>query len=575
MSKLTRRELIGLGVTAAAGLLSEGCARPSETKSDRETFQVWEVKWLYKTLNGRKTRLRSYNGRVPGPTITARPGETLRIRLKNSLTPYDSTGWTGDPNIPHHLNSTNLHVHGLDVAPHLFQPLGTTDPKAPMIHIMPGETFDYVFELPKDHPPGLYWYHSHGHGSSAVQGVSGMAGPIIVKGDIDEVPEIKAARDITLAIQDIGLFPSETETDVWTYEPKQNAVWVTASVPPIGVDAGKIYMWDQKDGRFVEQPALKSGFTTGDYPLRFFLVSMEADGLTSLGGEPFFQETHVNPQPGKPASPDPTQLSTQQIKMAPGEVVRFRMLNACSDNLMPIVVEGHEMHLVALDGVNFAALRTIPVYSGESGDGQVLLAPANRAEFLIQAGKPGRYAIRELGQSQGFLATAGKVIAEIVVDGPPKTMTLPRTLPTTSRYYPLIEKVSGANELRFDVGLPAKQNHYVGVDFTINGKQYQEDQVEPRNVVRLDEAQEWTLRNDHDHPGQEGHPFHIHMNHFEVISIGGVEQPPGTIQDTIWVPVGKPVVIRMKFRQFTGKAVFHCHVLPHEDTGMMQNFLVL
>jgi suppressor of ftsI len=573
VSQLTRRELMGLGATAAAGFLIQGCDRPVDTKSDGGTFQVLEVKWLYKTLNGRKAKLRSYNGQVPGPMITAHPGETLRIRLKNSLTPYDSTGWTGDHNIPHHLNSTNLHVHGLDVAPHLFQPLGTTDPKAPMIHVMPGDTFDYVFEVPKDHPPGLYWYHSHGHGSTAVQGVSGMAGAIIVKGDIDDVPEIKAARDITLAIQDIGLFPSETEADVWTYEPKQNAVWVTADVPAIGVSAGKIYMWDPKAEHFVEQPALKSGFTTGDYPLRVFLLSMGSDGQTVLDGEPFFQETHVNP-PGTP-NPEPTQLSTQQIRMAPGEVVRFRMLNACSDNLMPIVVEGHDMHLIALDGVNFPAPRTIPVYSSSSGDGQVLLAPANRAEFLVQAGQPGRYAIRELGQSQGFLPAAGKVIAEIVVEGPAKTMTLPRTLPTPSRYYPLIEKVSGANTLQFAVGLPATQNRYIGVDFTINGKQYQEDQVEPNNVVRLDEAQEWTLRNDHDHGGTEGHPFHIHMNHFEVISIGGVTQPPGTIQDTVWVPVGKPVVIRMKFRQFKGKSVFHCHILPHEDTGMMQNFLVL
>jgi suppressor of ftsI len=83
-----------------------------------------------------------------------------------------------------------------------------------MIHIMPGESFDYVFQLPTDHPPGLYWYHPHSHGSTAVQAVSGMAGPIIVKGDIDEVPEIKAAREIVLAIQDIGLFPSETEANI-------------------------------------------------------------------------------------------------------------------------------------------------------------------------------------------------------------------------------------------------------------------------------------------------------------------------------------------------------------------------
>ena len=570
VSSLTRRELMGLGASAAAGLLCEGCGRPGDTRHDG--LQVLEVKWLHKALNGRNTKLRSYNGRVPGPMVSAHPGETLRIRLKNSLTPYDSTGWPGNPNVPHDLNSTNLHVHGLDVAPHLFQPQGTADPKAPMIHVMPGETFDYKFELPTDHPPGLYWYHAHAHGSTAVQGVSGMAGAIVVRGDIDEVPEIKAARDIVLVIQDIGLFPSETEPGVWTYEPQQNAVWVSVSAPQIGVSAGKIYKWDPKGAHFVEQPALKSGFTTGDYPLRFFLLSIASDGRTLEDAQPFFQETHVTAS-GNTNNPDPTQLRTQEIRMAPGEVVRFRMLNACSDNLMPIVVEGHEMHLVALDGVNFPAPRTIPVYAGESGDGQVLLAPANRAEFLIQAGKPGRYAIRELAHRQGFLPSAGKVIAEILVDGPAKSMTLPRTLPTVSRYYPLIEKVNGANALQFAVG-PAKLNPYIGVDFTINGTQYQEDQVDPGNVVALGDAQEWTLTNDHAHGGTEGHPFHIHMNHFEVISVGGVAQPPGTIQDTVWVPVDKPVVIRMRFRQFRGKSVFHCHILPHEDTGMMRNFLV-
>ena len=77
------------------------------------------------------------------------------------------------------------------------------------------------------------------------------------------------------------------------------------------------------------------------------------------------------------------------------------------------------------------------------------------------------------------------------------------------------------------------------------------------------------------HGGNEGHPFHIHVNAFEVISMGGVLLPSGTIQDTVWVPTGKIVIIRIKFKQWTGKSVFHCHITPHEDVGMMQNFLIL
>jgi hypothetical protein len=75
--------------------------------------------------------------------------------------------------------------------------------------------------------------------------------------------------------------------------------------------------------------------------------------------------------------------------------------------------------------------------------------------------------------------------------------------------------------------------------------------------------------------GIEGHPFHIHVNPFEVISINGLAQPPGTIQDTVWVPPEGVVVVRMRFKEWTGKSVFHCHILPHEDVGMMQNFLIL
>ena len=385
MTKVTRREVLALGAAAMATTLAGRLHRAGEAAGTggagdgRGLARSWKCSGIQKELNGLQAKLRSYNGQVPGPTIYARPGEALRIRVQNSLTPYDSSGWTGDHNVPHELNTTNLHVHGLDVAPHLFAPLGTSDPKAADDpHHAGGELRLCVRSCPTDHPPGLYWYHPHHHGSTAVQAVSGMAGPIVVKGAIDEVPEIKAARDILLAIQDIGLFPSDTEPGIWTYEPKQNAMWQSFS--------GEVTIYDPQTKQAVVQPDLKGGFSTGDYAERFYL----------LNGEPFFQETHANSVGGKPPVPTPTQLPVQQIELAPGEVVRFRVLNGCSDNLMPIVVDGHAVHLLALDGINFGAPRTIPVYEGTTGNGQVLLAPANRAEFLIQAGEPGTYAIREL-----------------------------------------------------------------------------------------------------------------------------------------------------------------------------------
>ena len=224
------------------------------------------------------------------------PGQTVRINLKNSLPPYNSSGWDGEHNVPHHLGSTNLHLHGMDVIPHLFEPIGTSDPKAPMIEIMPGESKQYVFDIPADHPPGLDWYHPHHHGSTAVQAVTGMAGGIVVYGAIDEVPEIKAAKEYLLVMQDIGLFPSEDDPSVWTYLPKQNAIWQTFG--------SNVTIYDPKSGKNVPTN-LQGGFTTGDYRLRYYLTN----------GEPFFKEAH---DPKNPDEPNPDAVEAAALHPGAG-----------------------------------------------------------------------------------------------------------------------------------------------------------------------------------------------------------------------------------------------------------------
>ena len=120
--------------------------------------------------------------------------------------------------------------------------------------------------------------------------------------------------------------------------------------------------------------------------------------------------------------------------------------------MMPIVVEGHEMHLLALDGVNFPEVRVLPVYPPSTGEGQVRLSPANRAEFLIKAiATPGTYRILQLAQTDQFLASAAKVIAEIVVGGPAKDMALPTKLPVQKRYFPVDPNPPITNERQHPV----------------------------------------------------------------------------------------------------------------------------
>jgi len=572
---ISRRDLlISGGIAVAESLVpetlraqSEGKTRPEKTPAPKSSPAaaipanaasiLLEPQWIEKTINGTRVKLRSYNGQVPGPMISAKPGEALRILLKNSLPPNGpDSAWDGSPNVPHHYNTTNLHQHGLDIAPHLFEPLGTSDPLARMISIPPGGQKEYLFQIPPTQPPGLYWYHPHHHGSTAIQVVSGMAGGLIVYGDIDQVPEIKAARDIPLIVQDLGLFPSETVPDLWTYDPNQNAIWQTFS--------GNVTIYDPKTGQS-NPTTLQGGFTTGDYKLRYFL----------LNGEPFFQETH-NYSYNMQTHPVGKQLAPTQYKLAPGEVVRFRMLNACSDNVMPLVVEDHDLYLIAMDGVNFPTPRKMPYDGLNPAVGQMLLAPGNRGEFLIKASlTPGTYRIVQLAQEEQFLTSEKKVIAEIEVEGPPKDMPLPAKLPIQERYAnPILPSdVQRIRNFVFGDTFPGVVNPYVGIDFTINNNQYQELAIP--HVVELERAEEWHIQvlGAH-HGGTEGHPFHIHVNHFEVVSIDGTPLSPVVVQDTVWVPMKSTVVIRMRFKEWLGKSVFHCHILPHEDTGMMQNFLI-
>lgn len=590
MTDVTRRDFLsrsgGLLAVGSAAVALVQTAATAQTKAAVETGPqrdyTLRAQWLHTTLDGTPVKLRAWNGTVPGPMLEARPGDTLHVDLHNDLTHYDSSAWGGNHNVPHDLNSTNLHVHGLEVAPHLFEPLGTSDPLAPMISIPPeGGHKSYDFVIPDDQPPGLFWYHPHKHGSTAVQAVSGMAGAILIRGDIDEVPEIKAAKDNLLVIQDIGLFPTDNPEadgpDTYTYEPKQNAIWQTFG--------GKITI----DG--VDQPDLKSGFTTGDYPLRYFLMN----------GVPFFKEVHNSANPSHPIGAQ-IDDGVPNFIMAQGEVARFRMLNANSDDVMPVYLQGHDLHLIGMDGVNLPKLRTLAALSAAAPAtaSQLILAPANRAEFLVKAvTTPGVYELRQAPQSLQFLQSDGRLLARITVTGEANDMPLPAQLPVQRRHYPLApdSAVSKTRHITFGMQFPAKVNPVVGIDFFINNQQY--DELSVSQVVMLNTSEDWLISSPgepsntranpsagHQH-NTEGHPFHIHANSFAVIGMADVA-PDGTvsnevryadddvlIQDTIWVPMGKQVTIRQTFKQWTGKAVYHCHILPHEDTGMMQNVLIL
>ena len=101
-----------------------------------------------------------------------------------------------------------------------------------------------------------------------------------------------------------------------------------------------------------------------------------------------------------------------------------------------------------------------------------------------------------------------------------------------------------------------------GMSFTFNGETFNPNKV--NQTVKLNSVEDWVITN----TSHMVHPFHIHAWAFQVIDRGDGKPDPGW-KDTVAIPVGSKVRIRINFADFGGKSVYHCHILDHEDTGMM------
>ncbi|GAU69278.1 blue copper oxidase CueO [Streptomyces sp. NBRC 110611] len=116
-----------------------------------------------------------------------------------------------------------------------------------------------------------------------------------------------------------------------------------------------------------------------------------------------------------------------------------------------------------------------------------------------------------------------------------------------------------------------------GVRFFIDGKLFDADRIDTE--VEAGTVEEWRFVNVTD---VFQHPMHIHVNPFQVIDVKGI--PPGDTTwqtdpdiwwDTFRVPPNGEFTLRTYFRpDAPGKTVYHCHILPHEDNGMMGNLLI-
>ncbi|MEU9194588.1 multicopper oxidase family protein [Streptomyces hundungensis] len=436
-------------------------------------------------------RTRTYEGSVPGPTLRLRAGERLELSQINGLPPNHDDAGSRPYNHPHAFNTFNLHTHGLHVDPggiadnvlRAFPPAARHGARIP--------AYRSVIDIPRDHPDGTFWYHPHHHGSSATQLAGGMAGVIVIEGATDQVPQIAAAREVVVCVNELKL---------------------------------------------VER--LPSGWEVPD---------LTSERALSTAKPVFLVNGAVRPT----------------ISAVPGEVQRWRLVNAGGFTALALTLNGHKLHEIARDGITFA--RPAPRDA-------IRLPMGGRSDILVQAGPEGTYDLRSGDNTLMTLHVKGEPLR--------RPMALPTTLPgrpTTLRapdrkralaFRSYDKALYGAFPNAYRILGTGETPHAKPSDGIHDTRWGRFDPHFVNHTLRLGDVEEWTLTNPSG--SHSNHPFHLHTNHFLVMSVNGRPLTPPIWHDTVSVPQNGEVVIRVRYEDFTGTTVLHCHQLQHEDEGMMQ-----
>jgi len=597
-NELSRRDFLRLGVTVAAGVvvppLVAGCGgggdSVSETFVEPQTIRsvdgVLDVTIIlsYATLplNGTTVTLRNMFGTIPAPTLRVHVGDKLRIKIINQL-PANPPDPTPTKHLRYH-NSTNLHTHGLHVYPDIYpQPAvppytnpNTTQP--PLLYgdfvvddpdqgIHPGETRQYEYRIRDDHPAGTYWYHPHLHGSSAMQVGSGMAGALIIEGPIDDVPEIAAAPERIFVFQ------------APIYDPATGRLDNFAQVANITTD----------------EPA-------------FLVNGVRIPRIVMRSGE------------------------VQNWRLLNAAIFKFLNVALDGHTLYQYSHDGNPRRTFRPSGPN------LPLDPASGLPHGIVLAPGNRSNVLVKAGAPGTYQLRtlkvEMGRNTAIVDE--DILAEVVVVPGRFEMGLPpEPLPVTDFLRPITdEELAAHGGMKRTIvmrvigsatpvppGLPftgsaatplvqpppgelpdwvyqdgntqvANKVYALGSDGTVATTSpgfpstyipFQSSKALTQTVA-LDSVEEWTIVN----MNNIRHPFHIHVNPMYVVAVNGKRLEEPYWADTVALPFNAnppppgttppatvtSITFRMRFLHFTGRYVMHCHMLVHEDMGMMQGVTV-
>jgi FtsP/CotA-like multicopper oxidase with cupredoxin domain len=512
------------------------------------------------------------------PTLRLHPGDTLILTLTNEAAASTTTqasaasqhvghstasAQTGEIHSPRQSDfpvhgdcsgggmnplDTNLHFHGLVISPVCHQD------EALKTRISPFEPpFEYRFQIPVDAPPGLYWYHPHPHGFSKVQVQGGASGALIVEGMERDAPLVAGLPERVLIIRDQDLRHPDAE--------------------PVKTDS---------------------------MPAPLVLRDAEGDILNSGTGmgKPA-KDLSVNFVPVPFPKYDPA-----VIKMKPAAKELWRVLNAAAITYLDlqVLVDGKPqmVGLVALDGV--------PIHQSGNEPREVvwrshlLVPPAGRAEFIVKApatGGQASFVTRTVDTGPAGENDPTRPLATIVAsnDAPEMVSRLPLSMTSATNALPVSFSGTKAPESAANprwVGNfpsvrerklyfseepqdPANPNSPTKFYITVEGqkpKQFDMNDTTPNIVVQAGDIEEWTIEN----RTRELHAFHIHQIHFRLVDWNGVPLDEPFMRDTINVAYWDgtsadypSVKLQMDFRdpRIIGTFMYHCHLLEHDDGGMM------
>ena len=264
--------------------------------------------------------------------------------------------------------------------------------------------------------------------------------------------------------------------------------------------------------------------------------------------------TVTTPDYSKPTLRTINGVSQPSINLGSGETQFWRVGNMGANLFYRIAVDGHQRVEILRDGNT----RTRPLTQDS-----ILLPPGARTEFLITGGAPGTYQFRTLAVNTGPDGdpTPEDILGTVVVSGGGKTVVAPATLVDHEDLRSL--------EIARNRRIVFSENNDAG-QFFINNQLYNPDRDDV--VVPLGSVEKWDIINN----SEEMHTFHIHQTDFQVISRNGQSEEFFGYQDTVNVDPGGRVSIIISFTKQSqvGRFVFHCHILEHEDGGMMQNIVV-